>query len=314
MEKWKGKVPGWSQFTVGSLPTRTGKRYQGLGNRNVPGMEKAVDDSVENVGAQLGLNWGEANTALNRNYNTDWATFRKSMTYRRGQLAKEAITALSNWHRHYTAHKLVLDRLYAREGDVNVASGIGGGPVFKALRAEGASDVNVGLADDVRIVLPSLLPPLASEEKKKEIAGTVRKWRAVWVGKDELPKGFAPDDLKALFNTPQMRADRFALIIEKHGDLLLAIDDLMGEAKGSAQKRLPILQEPATAGAFVNGYVEAAAIGVKDKLKLPWRWGMPAAEIRANAQSYAKTTQGAKWGSEMYENVSKLHGLLFPKL
>ncbi len=314
MEKWKGKVPGWSQLTVGSLPTRTGKRYQGLGNRNVPAMEKAVDDSVEDVGVQLDLNWGEANTALNRSYNTDWLTFRKSMTRGRGQLQKAAITALSNWHRNYTAHKLVLDRLYAREGDVTGASGKDGGSVFKALRAEGASDINTGLADYVRIVLPSLLPPLATEEKKKEIAGTVRKWRAVWVGKDELPKGFAPEDLKALFNTPQMRADRFALIIEKHGDLLLAIDDLMGEPRGSAQKRLPGLQETATAGVFVNAYVEAASIAVKDKLKLPWRWGMPAAEIRVNAQNYAKTPQGATWGSAMFQNVSKLHGLLFPKL
>src|SRR5262249_39806033 len=48
MEKWLGKVPGWSQFTVNTLPTRTGKRFQRQGSY-VPNKEKEVEDAVSDV-------------------------------------------------------------------------------------------------------------------------------------------------------------------------------------------------------------------------------------------------------------------------
>jgi hypothetical protein len=329
MEKWLGKVPGWGQMQVGTLPTRTGKRYQDEGSY-VPGKEKAVDDAIGDVVTETATNWDYVTGVLYPNYDADWGKFvgNVKLTLKLRYLDQRVTKAMGRWHRAYSSHRIVLKKLYAAEDVVVRETAKSASVVGSALREGGGGNVNVGLADYLRIVLPKLKPakpPVADKEKSEAerleeqrleaeklaaITKSIRAWRAIWVGKSELAKGFKTDDLNNLLYSPQLRADTIANVQATKDVLLRRIDSLSGEDAGTAAGRLASLDwaEPQQ---FVNNYILLCAFPLKSYLKL----GGPREtreSVQTRAIAHGKTTAGSTWWNGFDTSLKQLHTALFP--
>ncbi len=314
MEKWKGKVPGWSQVTVRTLPTRTGKRYQDEGSY-VPGREKAVDDAVNGVVTATGDTWSETSDALYGSYDADWDRFLGNVKFYWGGgfIGKSVVQAMGRWHRAYGSHRIVLRQLYTAEDVVVRETAKTSGVVYSALRDGGGGDVNVGLADYLRIVLPKLKPTGADPDKLKAVTKSIRQWRAIYVGKADLAKGFARADLEDLLMSPALRADALQHIKATKADLLNRIDALAGETAGTIRGRLAALAwaEPDD---FVSAYLLTCATGLAKTLPLALPKTPTAQTIRTKAIAHGKTDKGKAWWEEFDAKLKEVRLLLYPVL
>ncbi len=314
MEKWLGKVPGWSQLKVGTLPTRTGKRFQGEGT-HVPAKERAVEDAIDGVADATGESRASTVDTLYDNYDADWGTFFGNVkAYVKVRfIAKPVTQAMGRWHSAYSNHKIVLSKLYTAENVVVRETAKSASVVGTALRTDGGSNVNVGLADYMRVVLPVLKPAGDDPERLKAVTKAIRQWRAVWVGKADLAKGFTGQDLNDLLYSPKLRNDTIAHIKATKATLLDRIDVLAGERNATASGRLATL-EWAEPDAFVSGYLLKCAFPLKTKLKLGGSKTETAQSVQQRAIAHGKTPLGKVWWDEFDAKLKELRNVHFPDM
>jgi hypothetical protein len=332
MQKWKGKVPGWQQVQVDTLPTRTGKRYQKQGAVLVPTMEKQVTDAINGVVSATGNDWTAVVGVLYPNYADAEATFvaNVKLHLKLERDLKPAVSdAMKVWHGAYKQHRVVLNKLVGAEAIVARETGKDPGVVATALREGGADNINTGLADYMRIVLPKLRPPKtvlaaeAGEGETKEaeqrdaarlaaVTDAIRKWRAIWVGKESLGKGFEGKDLDTLVRRTALGGEKLAHIRSTKATLLTEIDTLSGEKAGTCSGRLDKLSR-ATPEQFVKGYLVSCAYPLKTKLGL--RGPSESREsVQAKAISYGQTVRGKTWWTSFDAKLRELHTALFPDM
>jgi len=314
MEKWVGKVPGWSQSKVRSLPTRTGKRFQGAG-ANVAGSANAMDVPAGEIANEMGKTGAATRQGLAASYNANWGTFLSSFsrTMSVRNIPHKAKQAMSRWHGAYPRAHLLVQRLDVLEANVQRASTNSADQVHDALRPARAHDINMGLGDYVGEVMTVLRPLNATPQAEDNLKAAVRQWRSLWAGKS----GFTETDLQGLFESPKIRDDRFAHIRAKHGQLLTSIDSIMNERAGSASARLPTFERQ-DLNPFINAYIESAGSTIKLRaefkdLKLAWATGSGGVR-QALFDHTRKNADAGGWSKTMFPLVKQLHELLFPKL
>lgn len=330
MEKWKGKVPGWSQLKVGTLPTRTGKRYQKEGSY-VPGRDKAVRDAINEVASAMDVEWGEATNVLYPSFHATQSTFITNVktTLKVADLKANVSAAMGRWHKAYGDHKIVLDKLVGAEAAVVKETGKDYDTVSSALKEGGADNVNTGLADYLRIVLPKLTPPKPEKkdgeaekseaekkleaEKLEAITKSVRDWRAIWVGKSELAKGFTGKDLNAVLYSDTLRADTFAHIRATKTVLMDRIDLLAGERAGTVAGRLENL-DWAMPNEFVENYILKCAFPLKSKLRLGGRKDESRESVKQRAIAHGQRPAGSDWWNEFDAKLKDLRVLVWPDM
>jgi hypothetical protein len=330
MEKWKGKVPGWTQMKVGTLPTRTGKRYQTPKTR-VPAMEKEVEDAIGGVMTAtadsrpfvLGVlypNYNETETVFLGNVKTHLKITR--------DLKPDIAAALKVWHGAFKKHKIVLDKLVIAEKLVVTETGKADTVVAGALREGGADNVNTGLADYMRIVLPKLQPAKGEAKKGSDaekleaekaeaakletIKKSIRQWRAIYVGKEDLAKGFTGQDLNQLLYSQTLRADTFEHVRATKTVLMNRIDALAGERANTVSGRLENL-EWAAPDQFVKNYILNCAFPLKTKLGLKGP-RETRESVQARVIEHGQTREGSVWWNEFDAKLKELRVAIWPDM
>jgi hypothetical protein len=338
MEKWKDKVPGWTQASVAVLPTRTGKHYLGAG-MDVPSLERAAADAVGAVSRKNKEGFEATRVRLQSTYTADYATFQRAFveasiypwwlprgvtnydTFLSRYANREANATwwaelqplLADWHTKYGAERAALAALDPFEQRIATLTGQGLADVRRLLRdTPGAADTNIGLGDFAREAVVRLTVPGVAANVLDEVRVNCAKWRSAWIGKAELAKGFSARDVALILDTPELKRDRFEKVKRDKAALLGEIDTLVSEAPGTAARRLDALlaQPRITADAFRNGYLDLALAGLRRVLKLAVT--APREAVQVAFIAHIKTTTGAAWWEQLTTKLHELHGALFP--
>ncbi len=341
MEKWKGKVPGWTQASLAGLPTRTGKHYKGAG-ADVPSLERATNDAIGAVAGKNNEGFMRTRDRLQGAYTANYATFQRNFIVAsmnpwrlprwvtnydifvsRYAAADEYANwwealqdLLADWHASHGAELAALTALGPFEQRIAALTGRGAADARQLLRTtRGATDENIGLGDFVREALLRVTTPVMAPEVVDEVRVNCRRWRSVWIGKAGLAKGFSAADLALILDTPTLKRDRLERLAKVKRDkaaLLVEIDTLVSEARGTTAGRLDALldQPRMTDVAFRNRHLDEALAGLRRILSLAVN--APRDQVMNAFATHIKTTAGGEWWEKLKAKLQELHGAVFP--
>ncbi len=338
MEKWKGKVPDWTQASLAGLPTRTGKHYMGAG-KDVPALERAAADAVTAVARKNGESFASTRDRLRTAYTAGYAAFQRAFVlasmnpwrvpghittydaFLARYVARDPNATwwaglqplLADWHASHGAELAALAALDPFEQRIAALTGTGAADVRRILRTTpGAADTNIGLGDFAREAVVRLTVPVIAPKIIDEVRANCAKWRSAWIGKAGLAKGFSPQDLALILDTPRLKRDRFEKVKRDKAALLGEIDTLVSERQGTAAGLVDALlnQPRIDFEAFRARLLDLALAGLRRVLKLAIRTPREAVQVAFNA--HLETTTGAAWWKQLRLKLLELHGALFP--
>ena len=338
MEKWKGKVPEWTQASLAGLPTRTGKHYLGAG-RDVPSLEAATDDAVRAVSRKNGETLATTRERLRATYTAGYPAFRRAFvlasmnpwnlpryvtsydTFLTKYVARdpnktwwqELQDLLWDWHARHGAELAALAALDPFEQRIAALTDATAADVRQLLRTTpGAADPNIGLGDFVREAVLRLTLPVMAPDIIEEVRVNSRRWRSVWIGKAGLAKGFAPRDLALVLDTPRLQRDRFEKVKRDKATLLGEIDTLVSEPRGTAAGRLDaFLDQPRIdAEAFRERHLDESLAGLRRVFSLAATTSRD--QVQNAFKTYVKTPAGGEWWEKLKAKLQELHAAVFP--
>lgn len=326
MEKWLGKVPGWTQAKVEQLPTRTGRRYQ-RGSVPVSQLEQNLYDATRAVDRHTGE--ATTQTRLEHSYDPDVETFQKNFIsaslrpwakylprgvskyedfvtgYEKAGGAAWTATLrrlLTAWHGHHESWRNIEAELRAQETKIAPGAESDVRRTLGALRS--ANDKNLGLADFFREAGEAL------GLDDVPLRPALRKWRSVWTGKDTLVKGFIGEDLEKILSTPKLNQDRIDLRIARIAAELDPIVDAPAGTVGRVVAALRARKGVPTVAQFGGGLLSELRDHLAGRLglgKTP-----QAAAVEPARAKYVTTADGKTWWSTLKPKVETLHGLIWP--
>jgi hypothetical protein len=264
-EKWLGKVPGWTQATVTTLPTRTGRRVQGgaldylaltrSANDAAGAIQKHTAGAFIAVSGQLDRSFGATADATALAFITsslgfwrtkgilghavkNYAAFVDNVDNGGDEDAAWALelrARIATWHGRRATLQAMLGRLGAQERAIAVLLDTRDDWVQARLHelSRVAVHDDTGLADFIRVALAKLGedPKVAPSDG---LRGALARWRSAYNGKDLLSRGFEKADRRAIVahigptGTAGIRA----------GALRTASDRRIAERKLAEERRL----------------------------------------------------------------------------
>jgi hypothetical protein len=318
MEKWLGKVPGWTQAKVKQLPTRTGRRYQQGAVRAWQLRQRYTDatravDSHTNASTRSRLvnSYAADPDTFQRNFISNslvaWQrdlprgvnTYDDYVTKYESKHGKGWSTTLrgllSSWHGHYETWWETDDELLTQEAAIDAGKEDEVRRTLSGLRS--ASDRNLGLADFFREAGVKL------RRDDVPLRPALRKWRTAWTGKDVLDKGFIGEDVETILSTPKLHQDRIDKLAGELDAILGAPAGTVGLKVGEFRGRTDVQ----TLTQFQDALLEELRAHFAGRLGLGN--DAPAPAVKPAIDEYVKSEAGQAWWLTVTTRVTTLHGL-----
>jgi hypothetical protein len=331
MQKWIGKVPGWSQAQVEELPTRTGRRAQ-FGATGYLGLDSQLTAAIQAVRDHTG---GDIDTVHERleactcdseqdSYEdfieasiSDWSGFlppavTSYATYvsdHEGDAGTGAAFAgklrglMRTWHAARLSWLAAYNALEELEQTIAPLVGKPEETVHDRLRELEAKALNndIGRAAFVDAALTKLesRPPAAPA-----LSAALAGWRSVFNGKSGLKAGFTRTDLVRVL-TPILERE-----LNRRAPMLVEIDNLARMVPGTTANVVRRFEGTCeSVDAFRNACYTAFVAGLRLKLGLPATAPVPLVQERLKA--FRTTTPGQAWQKAFDDKTATLYKQLF---